>query len=265
MHSVTKIHTRFKRFDKEIRDIWESYCLVEMLAQEGHRLLKEDYLAPLTINTLFGGRRTLPKKDMFGAIDRLRKKAEPRSILLEIVAYFEDYLGWLTETVLIDDPSLLKTDALTSEREELKLINLILDSADKSEILERIIEEKVRGIFYGSPVDFFTKTKTKLRFKNYFQKNCEVQLAQYTELTARRNIMAHNSGRVDRKYLREVKVSTLRLNQVASLTPDYLQESITLLHGLAAKATELVLIGHYGAVPKGTLADRLRTCSLPAI
>ena len=57
MSSITKIHTRFKIFDKDIRDIWESYCLVEMLAIEGHRLLKADALALLTMDTLFGGKK----------------------------------------------------------------------------------------------------------------------------------------------------------------------------------------------------------------
>lgn len=266
MSSITKIHTRFKIFDKEIRDIWESYCLVEMLAQEGHRLLKAGALAQLSMNTLFGGKKVLPKKDTYGAIDRLRKKSEPRSILLEVVAHFEDYLGWLTETVLMDDPSLLKTATPTSEREEVKLINLILDSADKSEILERIIEEKIRGIFYGNPVDFFTKPKTKLRFQNYFETKCQFQLAQYAEITARRNVVAHNSGRVDRKYLREVTASTFKLNQVVTLPPAYLQDSIVLLLCLAARATELVLIGHYSSTPKGRLAERLSNCKcLPAI
>lgn len=266
MISITKIHTRFKIFDKEIRDIWESYCLVEMLAQEGHRLLKAGIISPLTMNTLFGGNKVLPTKDTFGAIDRLRKKSEPRSILIEVVAHFEDYLGWLTETVLTDEPSLLKTEASTSEREEIKLINLILDSADKSEILERIIEEKIRGIFYGSPVDFFIKPKTKLRFEKYFETKCQTQLAQYAEITARRNVVAHNNGRIDRKYLREVTNPTFKLNQAVTLPAAYLQDSIVLLLCLAARATELVLIGHYSATPKGKLAERLSNCKcLPAI
>ena len=264
--SITKIHTRFKIFDKEIRDIWESYCLVEKLAEEGHRLLKAGTITPLTMNTMFGGKKVLPKKDTFGAIHRLRTKSEPRSILLEVVAHFEDYLGWLTETVLTDDPSLLKTEVPTSDREEVKLINLIVDSADKSEIIERIIEEKIRGIFYGNPVDFFIKPKTKLRFQKYFETKCEIQLAQYAEITARRNVVAHNSGRVDRKYLREVINPKFKLNQTVTLAPAYLQDSIVLLLCLAARATELVLIGHYSSTPKGKLAERLGNCKcLPAI
>jgi hypothetical protein len=269
MNSVPKIHTRFKNFDKEMRDIWESYNLVEMLAKEGHRLLKSGQVAPLTMQTLFGNgsnKKSLSLKDTYGAIDRLRKKAEPRTILLEAVAYFEDYLGWLTETVLLDDPALLKSEAPASEKEELKLINLIVDSDDKKEILERIIEEKIRGIFYGNPVDFFIKPKTKLRFQKYFETKCDTQLKQYAEITARRNVIAHNNGRVDRKYLREVPGTALKANQVVSLTEDYLRESIGLLICLAARATELVLIGHYRATANGKLRERLDCCTcLPAI
>ncbi|MDX9677003.1 hypothetical protein [Pseudomonas zeae] len=265
MNNVAVLYARFKAFDKEFRDIWESYCLVEMLAQEGHRLLKEGKIPPLTMSTLFGGEKKLPTKDALGAIDRLRKKSEPRSILLEAVAHFEDYLGWITKAVLKDDPSLLKTDAAASEREEIKLISLILDSADKSEIMERIIEEKVRGIFYGSPVDFFVKSKSKLRFNKYFETMCQQQLEQYSEITARRNIIAHNSGKVDRKYLREVKNPVYKLGQTVPITNIYLQESIQLLHGLATKVTEIVSVRHYNVVPKGKLAERAKSSKLPSI
>ncbi|RDK07770.1 hypothetical protein [Cupriavidus lacunae] len=267
MSSVPKIHTRFKTFDKEMRDIWESYNLVELLAKEGHRLLKDGTIEPLTMATLYGGNnKTLSLKDTFGAIDHLRRKSEPRTILLEAVAYFEDYLGWLTETVLLDDPSLLKSDAPNSEKEEAKLINLIVGSSDREEIIERIVEEKVRGIFYGNPVDFFIKPKTKLRFQKYFETKCQTQLAQYAEITARRNVIAHNNGRVDRKYMREVANPIFKLNQTVSLSDSYLRESIGLLLCLAARATELVLIGHYSATANGKLRERLDGCKcLPAI
>lgn len=265
MNTPAVLYARFKAFDKEFRDIWESYCLVEMLAQEGHRLLKEGKISPLSMNTLFGGTKRLPTKDTFGAIDRLRKKSEPRSILLEVVAHFEDYLGWLTETVLKDDPSLLKTDNPTSEREEMKFINLILDSADKSEIIDRIVEEKVRGIFYGSPVDFFIKSKSKLRFNKYFETKCISELEQYAEVTARRNIISHNSGKIDRKYLREVTNPKFKLGQTVPITSTYLLDSIQLLHSLASKATELVLVRHYNVVPRGKLAERVKNSKLPPI
>jgi len=266
MSSIAKIHTRFKNFDKEMRDIWESYNLVELLAQEGHRFLKAGSMRPLEIPGLYGGTKTLPLKDTFGAIDHLRKKSKPRSILLEAVAHFEDYLGWLTKTVLVDDTSLLKSDSPASDKEETKIINLIVESADRGEIIERLVEEKVRGIFYGNPVDFFTRPKTKLRFQKYFETKCENQLALYAEITARRNVVAHNNGRVDRKYMREVKNSGFKLDQTVSLSDAYLKESIALLLCLAARATELVLIGHYSSKANGKLFERLGACKcLPAI
>jgi hypothetical protein len=266
MTSIPKIHTRFKNFDKEMRDIWESYNLVELLAKEGHRLLIEKSISRLSMTNPYEGTRILSVKDTLGAIDHLRRKSAPRTILLEAVAHFEDYLGWLTETVLFDDPSLLKSSTPASEKEETKLVNLILDSSDKEEIISRIIEEKVRGIFYGNPVDFFIKPKTKLRFDKYFETKCQLQLAQYTEITARRNVIAHNSGRVDRKYLREVASTQLKLNQAVPLSSAYLKDSIGLLLCLAARATELVLIGHYRSHAAGQLRSRLNMCKcLPAI
>lgn len=266
MSSVSKIHTRFKNFDKEMRDIWESFCLVEMLTKEGHRLIKEGIIPPLTMNTLGGGNKTWNEKNTYGALHHLKSKSQPRTTLLEAVGCFEDYLGWLTAVVLTDDPSLLDSGGVCTEREELKLINLILDCDDKDEILERIIEEKIRGIFYGNPVDFFVKPKTKLRFNKHFESKCQVQLEQYAEITARRNVITHNSGKVDRKYLREVASPAFTLNQTVTLPDTYLCDSILLLLCLAARATELVLIGHYQVVAKGKLAERISSSKcLPSI
>lgn len=257
MSSIAKIHTRFKIFDKEMKDIWESYCLVEMMSKEIHSLIKQGRIEPLSMKLLNGAEKTLSANDTYGAISHLERKSQPRATLLEAVAYFEDYLSWLAATVLMDDPKLLKSDIPATEKEEIKLINLILDSADKNEILERIIEEKVRGIFYGNPVEFFTKPKAKLRFQKYFEEHCISELKKYAEITARRNIIVHNNAQVDRKYMREVDNSTFKLNQIVPLPANYLQDSIALLLCLAAKATELILVRHYQTTARGTLAKKI--------
>lgn len=268
MSSIPKIHTRFKTFDKKVRDLWESYCLVEMMTVQTHKLVKSQQVNPLEMRSLFGNVqhvKTMSLNDMYGALDHLRIKSKPRSTLVDAVAFFEDYLGWVTTTVLVDNPLLLVTDAYTSEKEELKLIKLIVDSNSKEEILDKIIEEKVRGIFYGNPVDFFKKSKTKLRFEGYFENYCKIELKQYAEIVARRNIIAHNDGRIDRKYLREIEDSSLQLNQSIILTNEYILESIKLLVRLAGKVTELIVVKHYQGQIKGTLSRRIYSSGLKSI
>ena len=262
MSSVKNIHVRFKGFDKEMRDVWETYCLVHHLTGEGHSLVKVGKLKTPTMQMLNGVYKTMSKQDTYGAISHLRNRTQPRTTLLEAVAIFEDYLGWLVTNVLTDFPYLLRSNSPQADKEEQKLLNLIVDSGSRDEIIEQIIEEKVRGIFYGNPVDFFRKQKGKMNFGGYFEAKCAAPLEQYAEVTARRNIIAHNDGRVDRKYMREVKNATYRMNQAVQVPSSYLRESIALLLFLAGRATELILINHYQDSAQGTLSSRMKQCTI---
>jgi hypothetical protein len=108
-------------------------------------------------------------------------------------------------------------------------------------------------IFYGNPLDFFQKDKARLEFKDFFKSNYQPQLEQYTEIVARRNIIVHNGGKVDRKYLREVNGATAKLGSVVYLSSDYLRESIVIMEGLGAVATKLILERIYGHKPSAQI------------
>jgi hypothetical protein len=201
------------------------------------------------------------KQDLYGALSHLRDRVNPRRVLIDVVAAFEDYLGDLVTAVYMDFPGkLLGTDkggaaAEDSAEEREKLIKVIVTSTDKAEMLDFIVEEKVRGLFYGNPVAFFKNDKAKLEFRDYFRSQCVPQLAEYAELTATRNVIAHNDGRVDRKYLREVKGTSLRAGQRIELGREYIRSSIGLLEGLSAAATGLVLRGIYKEEPQGKVLN----------
>jgi len=249
-----------------MRDVWEAHCLVEFLTREGHNLIKDKIMNSFEMENLEGINKTLSTKNTYGALQHLRLKSRPRTTLLQSVAYFEEYLSSLTRVVLIDNPQLLKTNEVTSEKREIKLVNWILECNTKSEILEKVIEERVRSLFYGKPVDFFIKPKLGLKFNDYFKNKCQLQLSQYAEITARRNLVAHNDGRVDSKYLREIANSTFKRDQAIPLKSKYLKDTVELLLYLAARTTELILIHHYSSKAGGKLLVRLKKCKcLPPI
>jgi hypothetical protein len=256
-HSITKIHTRFKGYNKELRDIWESYCLVDFYMANIHDLLKSKNVPPLTFTNLSGKNKTLSDLDTFGAISYLTRKANPQRTLITAVSHFEHYLGFLTKTVYHDYPKKLISNNLTTEKEEQNLIRLIVDSVDRDEIIERIVEEKVRGIFYGKPSDFFLKDKAKLELGSHFRDNYSKEIEKYEEITARRNAIIHNQGRVDRKYIREVKNNSLILGQIITLDANYLRESIDLLRNISAQATKCIIENIYKGNVQGVLARTL--------
>ncbi len=259
-----KIQLTFREYRKELRDIWESYNLVDFYMSEIHTLVKSENigLLPLTYLTTSGS-KTYSKQDTFGAISHLRRKANPRRSLVDAVAAFENYVSHLVLLVYRDYPGKLLTQEKdqTPEQSEqsTKLLKLIVDSSDRNEMLEKIIEEKIRGIFYGKPTDFFLKDKAKLEFASYFKDNYAAQLAAYSELTARRNLLAHNGGKVDRKYLREVKGSPFKVGQQIPLSTEYIRTSIALLEGLSAAAASLVLQNIYKQAPRGHLTRSLNS------
>lgn len=244
-----------------MRDIWESYNLINFYMPKLHEQIKSKALPPLRLELLVTENEFKRQSiiDTLGALSYLVNKVNPRRTVINSASTFEDYLGELTNQVYIDYPQKLihpKHDASISpdsQAEMGKLIQIIIESNDKKEILSRISEEKIRSIFYGNPVDFFIKDKAKLEFGDYFQKNHLAEMNGYREIVARRNLLAHNDGKVDRKYIREVPNPQFVIGQSITLSPSYIKKMIALLEGLAAAATVKVLEKIYKQSPQGHL------------
>jgi hypothetical protein len=165
------------------------------------------------------------------------------------VRAFRDHPGRLTSG----------TDVEQSGR-ELKLLDVIVNSSSRAEMLEKLIEERVRSIFYGAPSDFFLKDKAKLKFGDYFSSNCPNAVAKFVEICARRNVLIHNDGKVDRKYLREARNSNVNLHETISVDLQYLRDALLTLRGLCATAGILVCERVYSnPVPSGRMLQRYNT------
>lgn len=257
--TVFRIHTRFKAFNKEMNEIWESYNLIHFYLGYLHDLIKRGKVPPLSFERLTSHKpdvRTLAISTSLGALSRFDQKTNSRRALLESVASFEHFLNHLVTIVYIDFPEkLIASDKNESSEREEKLINIVVNSTDKAEMIEKIVEEKTRSIFYGKPTDFFAKDKARLNFGKYFESNHTEALKTYAEITARRNIVAHNDGMVDRKYLREVDSASYSLGQKPPISADYLKESLYILKGLSSCAAALVMRNVYKANVQGRLLD----------
>src|SRR5215211_4699378 len=87
-----KIQLAFRIYRKEMRDIWESYNLINFYMSEIHTLVKSGDIRLLTLPSLItSDKRTYSSQDTFGAIDHMRSKANPRRSLVDAVATFEDF------------------------------------------------------------------------------------------------------------------------------------------------------------------------------
>jgi hypothetical protein len=118
----------------------------------------------------------------------------------------------------------------------------------------------VRSIFYGNPTEFFTKDKkVRLELGSYFTDRHSRNLTHFAEIIARRNILAHNGGRVDSKYLREVKDAEFTFGQKVSVDKEYLRHSIIVLRGLAAIASLKIIQNVYKRTAKGRVGRVFKT------
>ena len=248
MHTLPppkRISARFKDYNRDMKDVWSSFIFIDFYTDKVRAKVKKDEIEPFLLESLSGkSKRTHEKNkvDTYGVADHIAKVVNPERSFITAVALTEDFLKDIMVTVYEEYPEkMLSTEALESIDRQYKLLDTILAKATKEEIVASLIEEKVRGIFYGNPIDYFTKDKkTKLGFGNYFEKNHSLNLKYFAEITARRNLFAHNRGRVDAKYLREVENPTLKAGQKAVIEKEYLRHTIIILRGLASVAAMLV-------------------------
>jgi hypothetical protein len=247
---------RFKTYSSDMKDVWESYCFIGKYMEAIHPLIKDDVLPPFAVVPLASEddkEQATDKKNTFGYIDHIIKKVNPSRSLITAVALTEDFLQDMVKNVYTAYPENLSGgDSKDAPERVEKVVDVILRSDDKDEIINKLIEEKVRGIFYGNPVDFFLKDKKlKLKFGTLFKDNHSKNIEIYSEIVARRNIYAHNGGRVDRKYAKESGASNVKLGNKIKIIDDYLKESIQILRGLSSVAAFTVCKRIFSSPPPG--------------
>lgn len=244
-HGVSEINKKYVSYYSQIFEVYEDFLFVEHYYPELHNFLKEDKISLMKFEGVTTNYVSPFRKEfIYGVIDRTLKKTNPLRSLYEAVALTENYLQDLTFRIYRDYSHKLSTTDETPEQKE-KLLKVILESNDKSEIITKIAEEKIRGIFYGKPSDFFTKDKAKIGIDKNIESYYKLAIEKYQEIIARRNIITHNNGKVDRKYLREVKNPIYKLGEKIKIDKAYLRESIQVLHGLATVATKQALEANY--------------------
>lgn len=246
--AITLIGQSFKQYKIKMSKAWVIYNFNNYYFTELQKLIKQDQLPEFKFSYFnHEAEHSYKKKNLFGLISQSVDVINPKRTLIEMVSLTEHYLQELTETVYTEHPIKLKGSSNKNDAKDeqpdrqQKLISLILESADKEEMLSKIIEEKVRNIFYGNPIDFFTKDKAKIGIGNFFESNHLERMKIYAEIIARRNVLIHNNSRVDRKYLREVENSQYKLGNKVEIDKEYLREAGIILRGYACIVTKLVL------------------------
>lgn len=167
--------------------------------------------------------------------------------LVSSIALFEAFASDIAELVYRSNPQefLLSKDAKVD-------LELVLKCETTQEVIEKYIESKLIGIFYGNPRDAFVQYiengkkgivavdgKLKLDTGSYLDGKdgkCATELQCYVEMSKRRNVIVHNAGIINELYVREVpndNPNKLRLEDKVKIDKAYLFENIKALYSLA--------------------------------
>jgi hypothetical protein len=239
-----KIHIRFKRFRRDLTDVWEYYVLLNHVLDKYHTDIKNGTSGKVLLQSVFqDSTKQLAATDLYTITQKTRQSFIPKNTLIEAVAIFEDYFQDLTYMVYMEKPELLlSADKASIESQNAKLLELIVKEHSRREILDQVAEEKIRGIFYGNPTDILKKDKVHLGLEKKFGEGKANELLQlYAEIIGRRNIHTHNAGRVDRKYIKENPTTPFKIGSSVQLPYGYLRSSLRILQVIAAHATESVV------------------------
>ncbi len=235
INRIRYIHSEFKKYRGVVNNVWEEYCYLKFAI----KTLKTNNFDIIGIFDNINHKKT--KEDAGGMQSRFLKGENAKKHFLEVIGKYEKYVIRLMTIVYNDYPA--KMNSLSMDCE--KIFKLILNSNSKNDIIKILVEEKLRNIFYGNPLDIFAKDKLRVGFDEIYLNKCGVSLKLYKEMIAKRNVIIHNDSRVDNKFIKEVDNNRYKINQHIHITEDYLRGSIAILLGLSAILTECTLKNIY--------------------
>ena len=110
-----------------------------------------------------------------------------------------------------------------------KLLGVMQTASNKQEVIDYILEERIMGIFYGDPLAVFQKDKLRFGIHEKMVRDCQHSLSRLREIICRRNLLIHDSGVVNRKYLREVHNSSYAIGDKLGVDRDYFYDSLKVM------------------------------------
>lgn len=240
--AAIRVQSCFINYRRDLINVWRDFVFTQYLVERYRNEVYRNKAMTLEIESHNNKSiKSFRAKDIDGFCNRIIKSTNARKTLISSVSLTENFLQDLARIIYKTYPERVNSkDTVEAIGQQIKLLQVIFDSQDKNEMFDKIIEEKLRGIFYGNPIDFFEKDKAKLGFDNTFKEQYPNALVEYSEVLNRRNINIHNEGKVDRKYIRETK-STLKLGSKPPIEKAYLKSSIMLMLGLSSTSTKIVL------------------------
>lgn len=132
--------------------------------------------------------------------------------IIAAVSITEDAIASFLKIILQNNPNKLLLNVQGIESDRNVSLKDILESDNKEDILDNVINKQISGIFYSKPKDLFTYLKDCFKFKIP-----EDAQKDFIEIKATRDILIHNNGLINSIYIQ--KAGNLSRGKVDSKIP----------------------------------------------
>lgn len=247
----------YRDFVRELNALWETSRAIATYLPQARLLLRQGQLAPLELGSFVeppNSRNRGP--ETFGILQRAESSFPTRG-LIAAVSSFELHLGSIAKLVYLNtDPSTVISLEDASDARIKKLVSWVFDSADREELIDQILDDKIRSVLSDGIVEVLMKDRLKLGLGRHFQTGHDEVLDLYGEISARRNVIIHQGGRADRAY--RARHDGVRVGQRLIVGESYLASALAVMRHLATCIDYHASMRITRVPPGGTLGRRFK-------
>jgi hypothetical protein len=141
---------------------------------------------------------------------------------VHLVTLFEAALSDIIRTTLMYKPNILKSKRQISYED-------VLSEPDMASLLLKIIDKEISDMTYGSTEEIIDYLKNKLHLPVVFSDEEHLELET---IKAQRNLLVHNQGRIDAKFLKKINSGDFSLGDSIIITGENWDSANLLFEGI---------------------------------
>lgn len=192
---------------------------------EGLRALPDEATLQPTLLELVKKAKATKETDLAGPLQDL---VSHMPLMLELIFVnscdnFLTYISDLMVEVFVAHPGILKSQDKIS-------VDWALQYDSRAELLDALTERKVINLSFNGLRDLQRELKLSLNFTLFED---EIELERAAVIVEKRNLLAHNRGIVNRRYLERVKNAKEKLNGRLGFEPQDVMQDLLFLNSSA--------------------------------
>lgn len=156
---------------------------------------------------------------------------------VHLITLFEAALSDIIRAALLYRPQILKSKKMISYED-------VLNEPDMGSLVAKIVDKEISDLTYGSIDDLIEYLKNKLHMPVDFLPEEKEKLNWYK---AQRNLLVHNQGRVNAKFLRSMDIKKFSIGESIIITESDWEDARLLLENIVL-ALESALIRKFKLV-----------------